>query len=87
MSDDKKRLLRETKRQIKKDGNRSRRRHLKKQLEEDPENAHLADDYDYEYNSSTFLNGFDKDATRIRKEEDYSDKMNQQDNLEDEERY
>lgn len=78
MSNDKKKLLRETKRQIKKDGNRSRRRHLQKQLEDDPENAHLSDDYDYKYNSSTYLNGMDHD----RKREDYDAYMNQQDNEE-----
>lgn len=82
---DKKKLLRETKRQIKKDGNRSRRRHLQRQLEEDPENAHLEDDYDYKYNSSTWLNGMDKDSTRKR--EDYDDRMHQQDNEEEPERY
>ena len=82
---DRKRLLRETKRQIKKDGNRSRRRHLKKQLEDDPENAHLLDDYDYKYDSSTYLNGMDNDSTR--KKDEYDNHMHGQDNEEESERY
>lgn len=57
---DNKRLIRETKRQIKKDGNRSRRRYLKRILDKDPNSAHLEDDYNYKYNSSEYLNGFDK---------------------------
>lgn len=83
---DKKRLLRETKRQIKKDGNRSRRRYLKRQLEEDPDHAHL-DDYDFKYDSSTWLNGMDHDATRRKKQqEDYDHYMHGQDNEEEERR-
>ncbi len=90
MDKDRKKLLRETKRQIKKDGNRSRRRFLKRQLEDDPYNAHLQDDsdYDYKYDSSTWLNGIDNDATRKKKErEDYDHYMNGRDNEEDSERY
>jgi hypothetical protein len=62
--EDKKRLLREEKRQIKKDGNRSRRRHLQRQLLEDPEHAHECDFEFDEYNSSTRLNGIDYDKRR-----------------------
>jgi len=86
MHEDKKRELRETKRQIKKDGNRSRRRHLQRQIQDDPENAHLEDDYDYKHNSSTWLNGIDNDSTR-KKREEYDHHMNQQDNEEESESY
>lgn len=86
MDKENKRLLREEKRAIKKDGNRSRRRYLQRQLDEDPDNAHY-DDYDYnDYNSSTRLNGIDQDSTRKKKEE-WEQFMNGQDNISEEERY
>ena len=58
-----KRLLREMKRQIKRDGNRSRRRYLNRRLAENPEDAHF-DEYTFDHNSSAGLNGFDNDNTR-----------------------
>ena len=56
---DNKRLYREIKRIVKKDGNRSRRRYLKKILIDNPQEAHLEEDYKYEFNSSKSLNGID----------------------------
>jgi hypothetical protein len=46
------------KRQIKKDGNRSRRRHFQRQLQKNPEDAHW-DEFEFKHNSSTSLNGLD----------------------------
>jgi hypothetical protein len=87
MKKDNKKQFREAKRQVKKDGNRERRRYLKKQLLDDPENAHLydEDDYDYGFNSSTHYNGIDRDSTR-RRQQEYEDYMYQQDNEEEERR-
>ncbi len=83
--DDKKRLLREEKRQVKKDGNRSRRRFFQRQLLEDPENAHF-DDFEFdEYNSSVRLNGFDND--KRKQQEAYEQEMYGTDNEEDREQY
>lgn len=65
MSDDK-RVYRKLKRQVKKAGNRKRRATLKKQLEEDPAEAHQAE-FDFGADSSQFLNKSDSDATRRRK--------------------
>lgn len=84
MHKDTKKLLREEKRQIKKDGNRSRRRHLQRQLLNDPDNAHN-DEYDFDHNSSTHLNGMDSDSKR--KKEDYEHHMFGQDNEEEREVY
>jgi hypothetical protein len=87
MKKDNKKQFREAKRQVKKDGNRERRRHLKQQLIEDPENAHLDDEYDYGFNTSTDYNGIDRDSTRKRRQQqDYEDRMYQQDNEEEERR-
>ena len=59
-----KNLLRDIKRTIKKDGNRSRRRHFKRELDKDPTNAHWVE-FDFnDFNSSTIYNGFDEDRTR-----------------------
>lgn len=69
MDKDNKRLLREEKRLLKKDGNRSRRRSLQRKLDGDPENAHDADFEFNEHNTSTKLNGMDKDSTRKKKDE------------------
>lgn len=86
MKKDNKKQFREAKRQVKKDGNRERRRYLKRQLFEDPENAHLDDEeYDYGFNSSTHYNGIDRDSTR-RRQQEYEDYMNQQDNQEEDDR-
>ena len=58
MNDDKRRQ-RELKREVKKAGNRKRRRHLDRQLARDPENAHEAE-FDYGRDSSAGLNGLDR---------------------------
>lgn len=63
-----KRQLRELKRTIKRAGNKHRRRALKRQLEENPEEAAHAEE-DFGGCSSTTLNGIDNDATRRRDEE------------------
>jgi len=62
-NNDRKKQLRELKRQIKKDGNRSRRRHLDRQLKDNPEEAHW-DEYNFKHKSSTKLNGIDNDSKR-----------------------
>jgi hypothetical protein len=59
-----KKQLREMKRQIKKDGNRSRRRHFQRQLQKNPEDAHW-DEFEFKHNSSTSLNGLDLDQIEI----------------------
>jgi hypothetical protein len=64
MKKDMKRELREEKRLLKKDGNRSRRRYLQRQLELDPEVAHKVEFEFNEFNTSTQMNGFDNDSTR-----------------------
>lgn len=68
MNDDKRRH-RELKRDVKKAGNRKRRRHLDRELNRDPVNAHEAG-FDFGRDSSAGLNGNDKDATRRRGAED-----------------
>jgi hypothetical protein len=68
MNDDK-RLHRQHKRDIKKAGNRARRHQLKRSLADNPEEAHLAET-DFGGNSSEWLNGNDRDATRRRDEEE-----------------
>jgi hypothetical protein len=60
-----KRRLRELKRAIKRSGNKSRRQKLKRDLVEQPEEAHESE-HDFGRNSSTGLNGLDRDATRRR---------------------
>jgi hypothetical protein len=65
MNDDKRRQ-RKLKRDVKKAGNRKLRNYLKRQLVENPEEAaHAADDFDYGNNSSSTLNGQDRDQTRL----------------------
>jgi hypothetical protein len=68
MNDDKRRH-RQLKRDIKKAGNRARRHQLKRSLQENPEEAHLAEP-DIGHNTSAPLNGIDQDATRRRGEEE-----------------
>jgi hypothetical protein len=85
--DQDKRRKREEKRDIKKDGNRSRRRYLKRIVDEDPENAHLYDDFEFgENNTSTKYNGLDTDSKR-KKQEEWERQQYGQDNMEEEERY
>ena len=64
-----KRFYREMKRNIKHEGNKRRRAYYKKNLSDNPEEAHLCDDYDFGEMSSKPLNGYDKDATRKKQEE------------------
>jgi hypothetical protein len=66
--DQDKRRYRQLKRDIKKVGNRKRRQHLKRQLAENPEDAAHAE-FDFGRDSSTGLNGLDRDATRRRRDE------------------
>ncbi len=62
MNDDKRRL-RKLKRDLKRAGNKSRRRYLKRTLDDDPEAAPYVE-YDFGRRSSAGLNGVDRDATR-----------------------
>jgi hypothetical protein len=66
---DEKRRHRQLKRDIKKAGNRARRRQLGRSLADDPASAHLAE-ADFGGHSSAGLNGNDRDATRRRADED-----------------
>lgn len=68
-ADDKKRELRELKREIKKAGNRKRRQQLKRQLQENPAEAADAEVDVGRYRSADY-NGLDNDATRRRQEEE-----------------
>jgi len=65
--DPQKRELRKLKRTIKQAGNKKRRRQLKRDLTEHPEEAHHSE-FDFGRDSSRGLNGLDQDATRKRKE-------------------
>ena len=66
---DDKRRLRKLKRDIKRAGNRKRRQHLKRTLSDSPESA--ADvAFEFGRDSSQFLNGNDRDATRRAREEE-----------------
>jgi len=63
--DEKKRELRKTKRIVKKAGSKHRRRELKRDLVENPEEAAHAEEK-LGRNRSEDLNGMDEDATRKR---------------------
>ena len=65
--DREKRELRKLKREIKKAGNKSRRRHLKRELIENPEEAPHSE-FDFGRKSSKGLNALDNDATRRKKD-------------------
>jgi hypothetical protein len=67
--DPNKREHRQLKRDIKRAGNRKRRRHLQRELLDKPEEASQSD-FDFGRNSSAGLNGNDHDATRRRDDED-----------------
>jgi hypothetical protein len=67
--DDKKRELRQLKRQIKKAGNRKRRQTLKRALTENPEEA-AHTEFEFGRDSSAGLNGIDRDSTRRRQQAD-----------------
>jgi hypothetical protein len=60
-----KRKLRKLKREVKRAGGKRRRRHLKRDLAENPEDAPFSE-YDFRGDTSTTLNGLDRDATRQR---------------------
>jgi hypothetical protein len=63
--DQEKRRYRQLKRDVKRAGTRKMRRHLQRELADNPEEAaHSA--FDYGRNSSASLNGNDHDATRLR---------------------
>lgn len=64
--DQDKRKYRQLKRDLKKTGNRKRRRQLQRDLLENPEEAaHYK--FDFGRNSSAVLNGNDRDATRRKR--------------------
>lgn len=69
MSHEQKRDLRKLKREIKKAGSRKRRANLKRDLRENPEEAPFSE-LRYGRNRSSNLNGFDRDSTRKRTEEE-----------------
>jgi hypothetical protein len=58
-----KRQLRKLKRDLKRAGSKRRRRHLKRELAERPEDAPYTE-FDFGRHSSAGLNGLDQDATR-----------------------
>ena len=70
--DPKKRQLRELKRVLKRAGSKHRRRDLKKQLAENPEEAGNAEENVGRHSSEAF-NGLDKDATRKREKDEMDD--------------
>ncbi len=61
--DQDKRKYRQLKRELKKAGNRKRRRQLQRDLLENPEEA-AHSEFDFGRDSSAGLNGNDRDATR-----------------------
>lgn len=61
--DPEKRQLRKLKRDIKKTGGKKRRQYLKRNLNENPEEAHEVE-FDFGRDTSTTFNGLDQDATR-----------------------
>lgn len=63
--DDKKREIRKLKRVVKKAGSKHRRRDLKRDLIENPEEAAFSEE-NFGRNRSDGLNGMDADATRKR---------------------
>jgi hypothetical protein len=63
--DPQKRQLRKLKREIKRAGGKRRRQRLKRDLADNPEEAHLSET-DFGRARSDTLNGLDKDATRRR---------------------
>jgi hypothetical protein len=66
--DPQKRQLRKLKRVLKRAGSKHRRRDLKRQLVENPEEAATADE-DFGRHCSESFNGLDSDATRKRDKE------------------
>ena len=74
MDQDKKRELRQLKREIKRAGGKRRRRQLKQGLAEHPEEAH-EDSYDFGKLRSADLNGFDKPPERPNPAADLADHL------------
>jgi hypothetical protein len=62
-----KRSYRQLKRDIKRAGNRQRRRHLQRDLQNNPEDAPLSD-FDFGRRGTASLNGNDHDAKRRKRE-------------------
>jgi hypothetical protein len=63
--DQDKRRLRQLKRAVKRAGNKARRKQLKRNLVDNPGDAHHAE-FEFGRDSSAGLNGMDQDATRRR---------------------
>jgi hypothetical protein len=63
--DQDKRQFRKLKRDVKRAGNKRRRQHLKRELNDKPEEAPHTE-FDFGRNTSQTLNGLDQDATRRR---------------------
>jgi hypothetical protein len=61
--DKNKREYRKLKRSVKRSGSKRRRRHLKQDLADHPENAQFSE-YEFRGDSSATLNGLDSDSTR-----------------------
>lgn len=61
-----KRILRKLKRDLKRSGSKRRRRHLKRELAENPEEAPHSE-FEFGDDRSENLNGMDRDSTRRRK--------------------
>ena len=64
-----KRQMRELKRSIKRAGNKRRRQQLKRDLADNPGEAHQSE-FDFGRDSSAAMNGNDRDATRRRRDEE-----------------
>jgi hypothetical protein len=69
MGNDDKRQLRRIKRDIKRQGNRDRRRALKRSLETNPDEAQF-DAYEFGRKSSKPWNGFNRDPKRRERDEE-----------------
>ena len=64
-----KRRYRQLKRDLKRAGNRKRRRHFERELRANPEEVET-NDFDFGRHGTAGLNGIDRDATRRRKDDD-----------------
>ncbi|MGF1583630.1 MAG: hypothetical protein ACFCD0_30295 [Gemmataceae bacterium] len=72
MDQHEKRELRNLKRSLKRKGTKRRRQHLKRDLQDNPEEAHLTE-FEYDRDSSEWLNGIDNDRTRRRSSSEKDD--------------
>lgn len=66
---DEKRKLRKAKRELKREGNKNRRRALKKALNDHPNEVEFDDDYEFKYDSSERYNEPSKDSKRKREDD------------------